>query len=86
MATTIRIQLRGEAEKLVKKLSNKYGLSEQEVISRALGLLKVAEETQRVALLKPQDQIQQALGSFAATPPAVDELVDGMVEKVFKIV
>lgn len=59
MAKTIHITLSGEAQELVEQLK-KQGLSEQEIIAKALTLLKMAQESQ-LAQVDTQGQITGTL-------------------------
>jgi adenine-specific DNA methylase len=51
MAKTVHLQLTGEAEKLLNELAES-GMSERQIIAKALGMLLIVHKTGRVALLK----------------------------------
>ncbi|HKZ81404.1 MAG TPA: hypothetical protein VJ793_01870 [Anaerolineae bacterium] len=52
MTKTLHLKLTDEAEKLLAQLGQ-VGVSEQDAIAQALSLLKMAVDTERVAILKP---------------------------------
>lgn len=51
MAITINLKLTGEAEKLIKELREKKGMTDADIIARALGLLAQVWRTKRVAMV-----------------------------------
>jgi hypothetical protein len=63
MAKTIHLRLTGESEKLLSELVN-LGMTERQVIAKAIGLLSIAHKTGRVALLKPQSVKMKGIGEI----------------------
>lgn len=60
MPRTLTLHLSGPAEKFIDTMCSQHQLSERDVIGKALGLLQVAVETGRVALMKPTTNAQTA--------------------------
>ncbi len=53
MPRTLTIHLSGPAEQFVERMISQHHLTDRDVIGKALGLLQVAVDTGRVALMKP---------------------------------
>jgi hypothetical protein len=57
MARTLNLRFTGQAEKLLIEM-NRKGLNDQDAISKALWLFQIAWESERVALLDADGEVQ----------------------------
>ena len=83
MSRIISIKLTGVAETFMNEMERK-GLNESDVISQGIGLLKEVLKTERVALIKPDKDIEQNI-KIMPSPLTPDGIKEKIIEHYFYV-